>query len=171
MGNAGRARAKAAQRTDALEAALATWAAECRSPHASTRLFSDMTRSVLLHIEERACQPGLRLEDVAAAVGRSESHIEHMLKLETGRPFREHVLAIRLREAMIYLRDRRNSVKDAARLVGWHSEQLIRHFHRALGMTPGQWRQREWASLRRRSGRKPSMQGTESDTTAGSVNE
>jgi AraC-like DNA-binding protein len=119
----------------------------------TNRQLSDLTKRVLEDIDARACDEHIRLAHIAAAVGRSESLVSHLLNLETGRPFPDHVADARLKRAMVYLLDRRNTVKDAARMVGWYSEQLIRCFRHALGVTPGEWRKRQWARQKRhRSG-------------------
>jgi AraC-like DNA-binding protein len=80
--------------------------------------------------------------------------VSHLLTAETGRTFPEHVEAVRLKESKVLLRDRDLSVKEVASLVGWWPSELVRHFERATGMSPGRWRKREWA--RRRRSRRPS---------------
>ena len=140
-----------------------------RRTRAPTQPLGDLTRRALQLIRAHACKPGIRLATVAKALGRSESRVSHLVTIETGLTFREHVEAVRLREAKALLRDRDLSVKEVAGRVGWWPAELVRHFERATGMSPGRWRTREWARRPRprRRGSQPKPED-DSDPDTGS---
>lgn len=116
---------------------------------ATRQPLSDLTRRALQLIKSHACEPGIRLATIAKSLGRSESRVSHLLTRETGRTFPQHVEAVRLKEAKVLLRARDLSVKEVASRVGWWPSELVRHFERATGMSPGRWRNRAWTRRRR----------------------
>jgi transcriptional regulator GlxA family with amidase domain len=93
-------------------------------------------------IEARACEPGITLAPIAAAADRSTSRLSHLLLKETGRTFRQHVNAARVRRAMALLSTSTLSVKEVARQVAWWTSQLDRQFRRETGLSPAGWRAR-----------------------------
>jgi AraC-like DNA-binding protein len=103
---------------------------------------SDLTSRALVLIAGRACEAGLRIEDVARDLRCSASRLSHVLGRETGAGFREHVSRVRLERALEWLADPVLSVKEAAARVGWRTADLERHCEHALGAAPGEWRRR-----------------------------
>jgi two-component system response regulator YesN len=89
-----------------------------------------------------ACQPRLDLATVAAAVGCSRCHLSRELNAMTGRPFSHHVREVRLREALMLMRNRQRSIKEIAAEVGYSSCTVFgRQFRAVMGLSPVTWRQ------------------------------
>ena len=88
----------------------------------------NLARLALELIAARACQSGIRLAQVAHALGRSESRLSHVLRVETGRSFWEHVHHVRLARAKGELLVATHTIKEVAASVGYTTEELDRHF-------------------------------------------
>jgi transcriptional regulator GlxA family with amidase domain len=83
----------------------------------------------------------LTLSAIAVSLSVSTSRLRHLLKLETGVCFREHLNKARVRAAAGYLFDTSLSVKEVAFLVGYYNIwALDRHFKAAFGCTPKVYR-------------------------------
>jgi AraC family transcriptional regulator, transcriptional activator of pobA len=100
-----------------------------------------------LRFIERHCLEPLTLREVAAAVGRTPSHVTTALKRATGRTAVEWIIAGRMGEARRRLLHSDERVDVIAERVGYADvTHFIRLFRRAHGATPAAWR-----SARRRS--------------------
>jgi AraC-like DNA-binding protein len=95
----------------------------------------------LAAIEQRACEPRLRLSDIASAIGISRWILSCLLKRHTGFSFPEHVNRRRIETAQYLLATTARSVKEVAFLVGYsRPSDLSRHFRRYVGLSPNDWR-------------------------------
>ena len=97
-----------------------------------------------LRFIERRCLEPISLSDVAAAVGRSPSHVTTVLKQATGKSVVAWIIAGRLSEARNRLLHSDEMVEIIAERVGYaDATHFIRLFRRAHGCTPAAWRTRE----------------------------
>lgn len=115
------------------------------SPSAQPSLAADALRFI-----ERRCLEPISLSDVAAAVGRSPSHVTTVLKQATGKSVVAWIIAGRLSEARNRLLHSDEMVEVIAERVGYaDATHFIRLFRRAHGCTPAAWRtkQRELLSV------------------------
>lgn len=84
---------------------------------------------------------GLTLSAIAVSLSVSTSRLRHLVKLETGVCFSEHLNKARVRAAAGYLFDTSLSVKEVAFLVGYYNIwALERHFKTVFGCTPKVYR-------------------------------
>jgi AraC-like DNA-binding protein len=116
--------------------------------HAPTAspLVGGLVRDALAFIEQRCLGP-LSLKDVAAAVGRTPSHLANAIRRETGLTVGDWLREHRMSEARRRLRDTDASVESIADQVGYaDATHFIRTFRRAHGMTPRDWRERRRAA-------------------------
>ena len=101
-----------------------------------------LVRDALAFIEARCLQP-LSLQDVAAAVGRTPSHLANAIRRETGLTVGDWLREHRMAEARRLLRETDTSVERLASQVGYTDvTHFIRTFRRAHGVTPRVWRGR-----------------------------
>jgi transcriptional regulator GlxA family with amidase domain len=83
----------------------------------------------------------LTLSAIAVSLSVSTSRLRHLVKLETGVCFSEHLNKARVRAAAGYLFDTSLSVKEVAFLVGYYNIwALDRHFKAVFGCTPKVYR-------------------------------
>lgn len=101
-----------------------------------------IVRDALVFIE-RHCLEALSLQDVAAAVGRTPSHLANAIRKETGLTVGEWLRQHRMSEARRLLRATSASVEAIAGRVGYaDATHFIRTFRRTHGVTPRDWRER-----------------------------
>jgi len=80
-----------------------------------------------------------RVTDLARAVGLSRWHLERLVKSETGKALRAHIVDARLTRAESLLRQDL-SIKEVSALAGFpHPNAFRRDFKRKYGMTPTLW--------------------------------
>jgi AraC-like DNA-binding protein len=109
-------------------------------------LLGGLVRDALTFIEARCLEP-LSLQDVAAAVGRTPSHLANAIRQETGLTVGDWLREHRMSEARRRLRDTDASVESIASQVGYADvTHFIRTFRRAHDMTPREWRERRRAA-------------------------
>ena len=85
--------------------------------------------------------PHLRLQSVAQEVRLSPSHLERLLKRQTGRALFAHLHQARIAAAQRFLRETTLSIKEIATAVGYeNTRQLDRHFKHVCSLTPTRFR-------------------------------
>lgn len=96
-----------------------------------------------LEILEARMSEDLALNDVAASVGLSPSHLSRQLARATGNGFAECLALVRIAAAKRYLSEGALTVKEVARLVGFHDPAYFaRVFRRIEGCSPAEFRSR-----------------------------
>ncbi|MET0402275.1 MAG: AraC family transcriptional regulator [Cystobacter sp.] len=111
-------------------------------------LIGGLVRDALAFIETNCLRP-LSLQDVAAAVGCTSSHLANVIREETGLTVGEWLREHRMTEARRLLLETDSSMERIASQVGYTDvTHFIRTFRRVHAVTPRVWRER-----RRRSGR------------------
>ncbi|WP_044193697.1 AraC family transcriptional regulator [Hyalangium minutum] len=133
-------------RDDALRALLRLVLVELsriEAPQSTPELVGlSLARRALTHIEAHCLQP-LSLTEVAAALGRSPTHVAGVVRRETGRTVGEWILEYRMAEARRRLRGTDERVDIIAERVGYADvTHFIRLFRRVHGVTPAAWRRR-----------------------------
>ena len=98
-------------------------------------------RAVVEYIEEHL-DAGLTLEQLAAAARLSPYHFARQFKAATGLPPHQYLIASRVERAKQLLQGGGNfSLAEVAACAGFADRsQFSRHFKRAVGVTPGQFR-------------------------------
>lgn len=100
-----------------------------------------------LEILETRMAEDLALNDVALAVGLSPSHLSRQLARATGNGFAECLALVRVAAAKRYLTEGALTVKEVARLVGFHDPAYFaRVFRRLEGRSPAEFRSRNVAT-------------------------
>ncbi len=83
----------------------------------------------------------ISLDDIAAAVGRSPSHVARLFTASLGLPPHRYLLDLRIREARRLLAASSDSIAEIAVACGFsHQEHLTRMFRRWLDTTPAAFR-------------------------------
>ena len=89
-----------------------------------------------LHLDE-----SLTMRDMARRLGYSESHFSRKFKQETGKLFKDYLLARRLERALDLLRSSRLSIREISEQLHFCSPSYFAEQFRAVyGMSPGRWR-------------------------------
>lgn len=84
----------------------------------------------------------VRLEDVAASVGYSPSHLSHLVSKHLGHSLSEHLHELRMNAAKHLLEQSDRAVSDIARSVGYPDPSNFSHaFTRSTGVSPSAYRQ------------------------------
>ena len=97
--------------------------------------------AALRHIERRYAETDIRLAAIAREIGVSASRLTTLLKEQTGFTFEAHIHSRRVQEAQRLLRSTKLSIKEIARRIGYRrTSELDRHFRRAVGTTPCEYR-------------------------------
>ena len=105
-------------------------------------------RMALAFVEKQYADPKLRLDSVAEHVRVSSHHLSSLIKKETGKGFRHHLIHIRLKAAWFYLTRSLMSVKEISTLVGYGStSSLDREFRRSFECSPTEVRRQDGDSL------------------------
>lgn len=96
-------------------------------------------RTILKLIES---EPGRRIQELAAQVNLSHSHLQHLFKQQTGSRLGHVMLEQRLLKAAYLLENSNMSVKEIAYAVGYeHTSSFIRAFERRFALAPRCYRQ------------------------------
>jgi AraC-like DNA-binding protein len=83
----------------------------------------------------------LSLSDVARAVARSPAHLTTVVRQQTGMTVQQWIIERRMAEARLRLLNSDENINVVAERVGYGDPTLfIRHFRRAHGVTPRDWR-------------------------------
>jgi AraC-like DNA-binding protein len=107
---------------------------------AAGQLGPTLVGDALRYIERNALTP-ISLRDVAAALGRSPSHVTTAVKRATGKSVGEWIISARLSEARNRLLHGDEMVEIIAERVGYaDATHFIRLFRREHGVTPAAWR-------------------------------
>ncbi|WP_052519511.1 AraC family transcriptional regulator [Archangium violaceum] len=100
-----------------------------------------LVHEALAFIEAHCLQP-LSLQDVAAAVGCTPSHLANVFREETGLTVGDWLREHRMAEARRRLRETGDSIESIASQVGYTDvTHFIRTFRRVHGVTPRAWRE------------------------------
>jgi AraC-like DNA-binding protein len=92
------------------------------------------------HIEAN-CLATLRLADLAALVGLSETYFSHAFKAATGLPPHRWVMHARVRKAQHFLSSTDLTLSAVAASSGFSDQaHLTRVFKAVIGTTPAAWR-------------------------------
>jgi len=119
-------------------------AAEPGEPEARAPLLDEVFRVI-----EAGFARQLSLSEVARTVGRSPAHLTTVVRTQTGLTVQQWVIERRMAEARQRLVATDENVTVVAERSGYQDPSLFsRHFRRAHGMTPGEWRHGEAAILR-----------------------
>lgn len=105
-------------------------------------MLSGLAQDALSFIEAHCLEP-LSLQDVAAAVKRTPSHLANTIRRETGLTVGDWLRVHRMAEARRRLLETDASIESIADQVGYADvTHFIRTFRRAHGMTPRAFRER-----------------------------
>lgn len=105
---------------------------------------SPRVRTALAFVEKQYADPKLRLDSVAEHVRVSSHHLSSLIKKETGKGFRHHLIHVRLQAARFYLTRSFMSVKEIATLVGYGSTSSFdREFRRNFECSPTEVRRQD----------------------------
>jgi len=111
------------------------------SPSGGEAVLGEGLAAQALRVIERRCLGPLTLQEVAAAVHRSPSHVTTELRRATGRSAVEWIIAGRLAEARRRLLHSDEMVEVIAERVGYaDATHFTRLFRREHGVTPTAWR-------------------------------
>ncbi len=115
----------------------------------------DSRIAYVVKVIERYYGNGLRLSQLATAVGLSRSRFEHLFKQEIGQDYRAYLVRTRMARAKQLLAAKSNlRIRDIAVKVGYaHAHNFMRAFKKHLGKTPGQYRREAHRALRLNRGR------------------
>jgi two-component system, response regulator YesN len=92
-------------------------------------------------IERSYMRPELTLEEAAAEVGASPSHLSRVMKRETGKSFVEYLAAYRVARAMAMMADPGMKMLEVAESSGFASQHYFsRVFKRVAGISPSEYR-------------------------------
>ncbi|OJH41903.1 helix-turn-helix transcriptional regulator [Cystobacter ferrugineus] len=115
-------------------------------------MIGGLVRDALAFIEAHCLQP-LSLQDVAAAVGRTPSHLANAIRRETGLTVGDWLREHRMVEARRRLLDTGARIESIASQVGYADvTHFIRTFRRVHGMTPRAWREQHHRGGNKESG-------------------
>ena len=99
-----------------------------------------LVRAALVQIRRNLGRP-FGAPEIAAALGISRSHLDHLFVHETGRSVGKEILAQRLREVKRLLADTDRPITEIARLTGFcNVGHLSNTFRLAEGLSPKAWR-------------------------------
>jgi AraC family transcriptional regulator len=110
-----------------------------RQPHRRTPLSPWQLQRVTDYIEER-CSGAIRLQDLAAMVGLSQSYFSHAFKASTGVPPHQWQIQARVRKGQEMLRAGDRALTEVAVEAGFSDQaHFTRVFRRIVGETPAAW--------------------------------
>jgi len=93
------------------------------------------------YIERNYMMPELSLEDCAAELGASPSHLSRVMKRETGKSFVEYLASYRIARAMAMMADPGMKMLEIAESSGFASQHYFsRVFKRVCGISPSEYR-------------------------------
>ena len=123
-------------------------AARLAAPPGAPEARAPLLDEVFRVIEARFARQ-LSLAEVARTVGRSPAHLTTVVRTQTGLTVQQWVIERRMAEARQRLVATDENVTVVAERSGYQDPSLFsRHFRRAHGMTPGEWRHGKPAILR-----------------------
>ncbi len=102
--------------------------------------------SEALEFIQKRCLDGISLKDVAAAVGRTPTHVAASVKDATGHSVGEWIRSGRVSQAATRLAHTDDSIAQIGRDIGWSDQtHFIRQFRKEYGVTPAAWRRKQHA--------------------------
>jgi len=105
--------------------------------------YSEQLRDVKAFIDAHIGDDKLSLQDAAAHVRMSPSHLSKVFAQETGETFIEYVMQMRIRKAMELLLATNDKTYEVAFKVGYNDAHYFSNvFRKATGMTPRDFRKR-----------------------------
>lgn len=105
--------------------------------------YNDQLREVKTFIDAHIGDDKLSLQDAAAHVRMSPSHLSKVFAQETGETFIEYVMQMRIRKAMELLLATNDKTYEVAFKVGYNDAHYFSNvFRKATGMTPRDFRKR-----------------------------
>lgn len=112
----------------------------------SVKRRAGLSRGQLDHVTSIMTQRSfetVRLAELAAAVGLSETHFSHAFKSSTGLPPHRWLLHARISRVQRMLSEDRASLAEIAAIAGFADQaHLTRAFKAQTGVTPTEWRRR-----------------------------
>ena len=98
---------------------------------------------ILAVIEERLGDCNFGLDNLADECGLSLRYASHLIKLSTGLPFKEYLIAQRMQHAIMLLKEHPElSVAEVSQMSGYRTlSNFFRKFRETTGMTPIQYRE------------------------------
>ena len=91
------------------------------------------------HLDER-----LTVDQIAEAMHMNRSYLATKFKKETGRSLSSYVIDTKLKKSMEYLRNTDKPIIEIVNLLGFSSQGYFQNvFKRHIGITPGQYRERD----------------------------
>ena len=103
---------------------------------------SQIVKQIKAYTAEMYSDAELTLYRVAEHVERPEKYISQLFKEYTGVNFSDHLIKVRMDQAMILLRDSNYTVDEIAARVGYNSSHSFRRaFKRLNGISPSVYRQ------------------------------
>ena len=104
---------------------------------------ADLVERSRIVAERRMADEALVLDDIAAELYVSPSHLRHVFKARTGMTFCDYLSALRLDAAARLLDDPDLKIQDVARMVGYAEQRYFAScFKKRFGMTPSERRER-----------------------------
>lgn len=98
-------------------------------------------QQALDYIRQHHQRPDISLNDVAAAVNLSPSHLAHLLRERAGVSYKQQLTALRIEAARHLLRTTDLTVSAVGEAVGYqNATNFYRLFQREVGMTPAEFR-------------------------------
>jgi AraC-like DNA-binding protein len=98
---------------------------------------ADLVERARIIVERRMADEELSLDDVAAELFVSPSHLRHVFKKQAGTTFCDYLCALRLDAAARLLDDRDLKIQDIAARVGYAEQRYFAScFKKRFGMTP-----------------------------------
>ena len=93
------------------------------------------------YLSRHFANPDLMLQDVADAIGLSQSHFSTVFAQETGTTYTQYLTDLRMNRARELLRETGMRSVEIAALVGYHDAHYFSYlFKKNTGMTPGEYR-------------------------------
>jgi transcriptional regulator GlxA family with amidase domain len=107
--------------------------------------------AVVLNLIHERYRQGLTLQKLSGEVRLTKEHLCRLFKAETGISPARYLKAFRLKKGQELLEDTLMSVKEITHKVGVNDEShFVRDFKRVYGMTPTQYRSRNFLPNRTR---------------------
>ena len=98
-----------------------------------------ITSYIREHLDER-----LTVDQIAEAMHMNRSYLSTKFKKETGRSLSSYVIDTKLKKSMEYLRNTDKPIIEIVNLLGFSSQGYFQNvFKRHIGITPGQYRERD----------------------------
>ena len=114
--------------------------AEAVAAHTCPKAASAPVQKCLDYIRTHICQP-LTVQQVASALGFSESYLSRVFKAETRQTMLSYIQEEKIRTAKLLLKNPAYSVQDVMEQLGYVSQShFTKLFHAQIGMTPSRYR-------------------------------